>query len=430
MNAKDFEYIHFANYKDFPNWSVQYVVEERLGFTNKFPMAKIGSFLTKSKEQIEIQDDVEYKQVTVKINNGGVVARNDGQLKKGSEIGTKRQTIVHAGQFIVSKIDARNGAFGIIPNDLEGAIVTNDFPVFDVDNTKVLPQFMVLISTTPQFVEFARKCSSGTTNRKRIDINAFLEQVIPLPSLEEQGQMLKTYNQRQGKAKELMDEVSKLNIKKNTYLQNTLKIVNVLPKNRNKSKPFLHFLNRKDIERWDEWNVNSSVKSSIYPNVKLGHLIKMQSGKFLPQNRIKEGNYCVYGGNGLIGKHNEYSFEGKKIIIGRVGEKCGNVHLVSGRYWITDNALKVDKVSEDVTYEYLDIALRVIEMGRFRVMSAQPSISQSIILNLTIPVPCLKMQNEIVKKINEYRNKELCLIADVEECKRRALTDFKRAIFE
>ena len=55
MNTTDFEYIHFANYKDIPNWSVQYVVEERLGFTNKFPMAKIGSFLTKSKEQIEIQ---------------------------------------------------------------------------------------------------------------------------------------------------------------------------------------------------------------------------------------------------------------------------------------------------------------------------------------------------------------------------------------
>lgn len=124
-----------------------------------------------------------------------MIARNDGLLKKGSEIGTKRQTVVHAGQFIVSKIDARNGAFGVIPDDLEGAIVTNDFPVFDVDSSKILPQFMVLISTTPQFVEFARKCSSGTTNRKRIDIDAFLQQVIPLPSLDEQKAILKAYNE-------------------------------------------------------------------------------------------------------------------------------------------------------------------------------------------------------------------------------------------
>ena len=108
MSKTNYKYIQFANYKDIPNWSVQYVVEEQLEFTKKYPMAKIGSFLKRSKNQIEIQDDVEYKQVTVKINNGGVVARNDGQLKKGSDIGTKRQTVVHAGQFIVSKIDARN----------------------------------------------------------------------------------------------------------------------------------------------------------------------------------------------------------------------------------------------------------------------------------------------------------------------------------
>ena len=92
MSVNTFKYIHFAHYKDIPNWSVQYVVEEKLGFTKKYPMAKIGSFLKKSKDQIEIQDDAEYKQVTVKINNGGVIARNDGQLKRGSEIGTKRQT--------------------------------------------------------------------------------------------------------------------------------------------------------------------------------------------------------------------------------------------------------------------------------------------------------------------------------------------------
>ena len=167
------KFLHLANYKDIPNWSVQYADEEDLGFTKKYPMARIGSFLVKSHDVIEVQDDIEYKQVTVKINNGGVVPRNDGATIKGLKIGTKRQYVVHAGQFIMSKIDARNGAYGIVPEELEGAIVTNDFPVFDVDAEKIVPLFLVLISTTDNFIEFARKCSSGTTNRKRIDIDAF-----------------------------------------------------------------------------------------------------------------------------------------------------------------------------------------------------------------------------------------------------------------
>ena len=38
MSVNTFKYIHFAHYKDIPNWSVQYVVEEKLGFTKKYPM--------------------------------------------------------------------------------------------------------------------------------------------------------------------------------------------------------------------------------------------------------------------------------------------------------------------------------------------------------------------------------------------------------
>ena len=74
-----YKYLHLANYKDIPNWSVQYADEEDLGFTKKYPMARIGAFLVKSKDIIEVEDDVEYKQVTIKINNGGVVPRNNGE---------------------------------------------------------------------------------------------------------------------------------------------------------------------------------------------------------------------------------------------------------------------------------------------------------------------------------------------------------------
>ena len=38
---------------------------------------------------------------------------------------------VSKGQFILSGIDSRNGAFGVIPDELDGAIVTNGFWYFD-----------------------------------------------------------------------------------------------------------------------------------------------------------------------------------------------------------------------------------------------------------------------------------------------------------
>ena len=267
-----YKFLHLANYKNIPNWSVQYADEKDLGFTRKYPMARIGLFLVKSKDIIKVQDNIEYKQVTIKINNGGVVPRNNGETLLGSKIGIKRQHIVHAGQFIMSKIDARNGAYGIVPEELEGAIVTNDFPVFDVDIQKIIPQYLVLVSTTGKFIEFARKCSSGTTNRKRIDIDAFLNLQIPLPSIAEQEAILEMYNEKVKKANLLLKQADEILKHKNTYLKKVLKFYY----NKNERKGLLNYLHFVDVRRWDVPFYSSQSKvESLYDTTTLGNCIEL-----------------------------------------------------------------------------------------------------------------------------------------------------------
>ena len=175
------------------NWSVPFLLERSFSYNDDYELVAIGDFLIRNKEVVEVQDDTEYKRVTIKINNNGVLLRDKA---KGENIGTKRQYLVKAGQFILSKIDARNGAFGLIPEELEGAIVTNDFPSFEVDTKRINTQFLVLITTTREFVRFAQSCSSGTTNRQRIDVDLFLQQKIPLPSMEEQNRIVAAYQQK------------------------------------------------------------------------------------------------------------------------------------------------------------------------------------------------------------------------------------------
>lgn len=175
------------------NWSARYLLENAFSYNAHFELVPIGDFLVRNKELIEIRDEIEYRRVTIKINNNGVLQRD---TEKGENIGTKRQYIVREGQFIMSKIDARNGAFGLVPRELDGAIVTNDFPSFHVDDQRINTQFLVLITTTKEFVRFAQSCSSGTTNRQRINIDLFLQQRIPLPSLAEQERIVRTYGEK------------------------------------------------------------------------------------------------------------------------------------------------------------------------------------------------------------------------------------------
>ena len=85
---------------------------------------KLGNILQRRNNLIEIKDDKEYKLVTVRLFHKGVKLR---KVAKGSELSSSKMHSVKTGEFILSGIDARHGAFGIVPAELEGAVASNDF---------------------------------------------------------------------------------------------------------------------------------------------------------------------------------------------------------------------------------------------------------------------------------------------------------------
>lgn len=154
-------------------------------------MKRIRDILTRHKTPVTVQDDVIYKQVTIRTHYKGVVLRG---TKMGAEIGTKNQWRVSPGQFILSRIDARNGAFGIIPKELEGAIVTNDFLAFDINEDEVEREFFNVFLQSPVFLDACIKASRGNTNRKRIEEDFFLAFELNLPPLSQQCHLIAKIN--------------------------------------------------------------------------------------------------------------------------------------------------------------------------------------------------------------------------------------------
>src|SRR5690606_832016 len=138
-------------------------------------------------------------------------------------------------------------AMGIIPNDLEGAIVTNDFPTFYVDNTRINSHFLLLITTTKTFINFAQSCSSGTTNRQRINIEQFLDIKIQIPSLKEQDKIVAQYNRKIALAEKQKSEASQLKYEIENYLFDVLGIKKAIDRI---SKKGLHFVTLGQLEKW------------------------------------------------------------------------------------------------------------------------------------------------------------------------------------
>jgi type I restriction enzyme S subunit len=152
-----------------------------------YPTKPLGTVLSRAKDTVVIDPQETYKQVTVRLFHNGVILR--GQ-KLGSEIRTSRQWLVHQGQVLLSRIDARNGAIGTVPPELEGAIVTNDFWAFNVNVDFAEPAFLDAYFGTPAFVDACNVASEGTTNRVRLQPVRFLDIRVPLPPLDEQRRII------------------------------------------------------------------------------------------------------------------------------------------------------------------------------------------------------------------------------------------------
>jgi type I restriction enzyme S subunit len=165
---------------------------------------QVKDVLTRIKEPIELEDDVLYKRVTIKTKHQGVFLRDS---EYGKDIGTKKQFFIKKGQFLLSKIDARNGAFGIVPDEVDGAIITGNFWTYKVNEEELNIELFYIMTSLPFFDELCKNASSGSTNRQYLDEKKFLNQEITLPPIEEQNSFIEHFKKLQEKHSQTLEEL-------------------------------------------------------------------------------------------------------------------------------------------------------------------------------------------------------------------------------
>jgi type I restriction enzyme S subunit len=128
-------------------------------------------------------------------------------------------------------------------------------------------------------------------------------------------------------------------------------------------------------------------------------LFSWSSGEGLTQKDIQEGQYPVYGGNGVTGYHNAFVAEIPTLVIGRVGALCGNVYLTDGAAWITDNAIYAIQTPSCVAMRFIRLAFTRAELNKRATGSGQPFVNQRMLNETVIPLPPLAEQTRIVAEV-------------------------------
>lgn len=445
MSKTDNLILHITHFSKMIKWSAHDSVSGEIG--HHYPLILLSKVLKRVKEPVNIEDDQCYKRITVRLYGKGVLQRDKLQ---GKYIGTKRQFAAHAGQFIISRIDARNGAFGIVPDSLEGAIVTNDFWVFEVH--MALPEYLMLVLSSDLFQKYWQTQSSGTTNRQRINEDDFLHSKIILPSIPEQAALLEKYHTIMGKADRADKMSDKILMGFSKYLKKTLDIsyISITKKN------VLNLVKFKNLSRWDPVHLSNKVEiKSKYPMTTISKVINNflidNDGNSLRRNTKNESEilYQYIGMEDIeknTGLRNIREVFGNEILSQTFCVPPG--YIIYGKlrpylnkYWVntmnTKNLIcsseffvfNTKNINRDYFMAVLTSDIIQKQLPPLYSGARMPRITEKDFLGLQIPLPPEDVQIEIGKRsaktrtaINDLRNK-------AEKMRSFARSEFDNAVF-
>lgn len=157
-----------------------------------WPKVKLAQILDYRKDFITIDDAQEYVRPRVRLHAQGIVSRD---RVFGTQIKTKKQQICKSGDFLVAEIDAKMGGFGIVPEELDGAIVSSHYFLFHARPQRVLKEFLGYYCKTSEFRNQIE--AQGSTNYAAIRPSHVLEYVMPLPSIDVQRRVVHRMNEVQ-----------------------------------------------------------------------------------------------------------------------------------------------------------------------------------------------------------------------------------------
>ena len=361
-----------------------------------------NGFAFKSTDYIEFSNTVNFRMSQIRPG-GGVDLENNPKYLPDEYAITYKDYLLKEGDIVIAMTDMATetkilGVPTIVPSDSRNWLLNQRVgKLFNIDKSKVNIAFLKYILVSEPINEYYKKLGRGglQINIGKQDI---LNAKIPLPPLPEQQRIVS-----------ILDEAFAAIAKAKAIAEQNLKNAKEL------FESYLQGVLKKKGEGWEEQLLEDC--------------FKMKSGDNLTAKNMSEGEYPVFGGNGIAGYHNKYNLSGSNVIIGRVGALCGNVRHITENIWLTDNAFKVVDFKFDFDHSFLTYLLNHKDLRSYARQAAQPVISNSSLKDVVLNFPkSKKEQQTIVRQLDALRGETQKLeavyqqkIANLEELKKSIL---------
>jgi type I restriction enzyme S subunit len=211
-----------------------------------------------------------------------------------------------------------------------------------------------------------------------------------------------------GKTKKV--EFCEIKIKDDDIVENSIIKVNY---DKLKSNNYSLFVNKYNVIEVDK------IEGIEYK--KLGEVCEFKNGKTLSKKDIVEGIYKVIGGGKQpMGSHNKYNRDENTILCSSSGANAGYISKYKIKTWASDCFSIAPKDISKVDNDYIFYTLSNIQNNIYELQtgSAQPHMYSSTIENLEIPIPSLRVQQQIVERLDVLNENNATIKKNIDEFKK------------
>ena len=304
--------------------------------------------------------------------------------------------IIKRRQFAYGTVTSRNGEKISIAlaDEYEKALVSQIYVVFEVvDTTFLLPEYLMMWFSRPEFDRYARYHSHGST-RETFDWADLCETELPIPSIEEQIELVKQYYTISDKIKVNEQICEKLETTAQTLYKHwfvDFEFPNEDGKPYKSSGGKMVFNEELAKEIPLGWEVGN-----------LSDLIIVKYGK--DYKHLKKGKIPLYGSGGIMSFVNDILYDGPSILIPRKGS-LNNILYVKSPFWSVDTMFfSIPKLDNVLIYTFN--ILSKLDFNSLNVGSAVPSMTTEYLNSMTVLIPNNKVlaffENEI-NKIEDFK---------------------------
>jgi len=339
---------------------------------------------------------IEYIDIGNTTDNGEFLELQEIEF---SEAPSRARRKVEDGDTIISTVRTYLRAIAFIENPKENLIVSTGFAVLNPIKKTLVPKFLFYQVLCDSFIQRVIANSEGVSypaisSTKLADLKLFI------PSVEEQLTIANYLDDQTQKIDRLIAN-KKAQAEKLKELRQ-IEINNAVTKGLNP--------NAEMKDSGIEWlgKIPKHWEVKRLKNI----LLNINSGDGISNDElVEDGEIEVYGGNGVMGYTDKFNSEGKVIIIGRVGAKCGVVYLVDKKIWISDNALQSRTYQN---YEFVYYLIDAMNLNNYANQNAQPLITGGILKGLYAALPPKNEQAEIAEFLQQRTTAIDQLIKNIE----------------